>query len=244
MLRTKIVLLSLSLSLYSAGYAQVITTPQRIGYTSFNYTPDALYQAAIVNPFVYQGVIAEGDKIDYLDTLNREVTTLLDEEVPDFYPEWQTATRIALPPTLRLDLDNYLYKTGRLLIQGSSSRFVSIPDKISAELRRAGAKTVLILVSEGYFRTSVNYSKDKSKEGISSAFNVISSLALLSAGSAPSNFRTAPVIKNTSRRSSRLELFLLDVEHGEVLMHRFNQQDLYPYQPTAIRQHLKFLFLN
>ncbi|MBN8821665.1 MULTISPECIES: hypothetical protein [unclassified Spirosoma] len=173
------------------------------------------------------------------DSLNYQVATLLEEQLPKYLTGIENMLPISLSPKTRRDLEKYLFSV-RLDNEYNlkKTRRVRVPEQICEEIQQDGSRFVIVFVSDGFSRTMNNYSSLASLERVTKTALSASAMVL-------SPYRTGM----TSRRSiqphsSSLELFVLDVLKQEILKYQRDRLDLPPTNPFTIRQHLTALFLE
>jgi hypothetical protein len=205
-------------------------------FSSPDYQPDVLSQAVLLSPYVYQGIINQGDKVSLDDSLSYEVATMIDEQLPKYFIGSDTLRRITASPKTRRDLSDYLYRV-RLNAEHKykKTRRVRIPDHISDELRQDNTRFVVVFVSDGYSRRLGNYNQ---RVAASRAVNTALALSTMyRAGNAGAR-------SNVTAYSSGLDFFVLDVQKQEVLKYKRNSLAMMPVNSFTIRQHLTILFMD
>lgn len=213
-------------------------------FVSPDYQPDKKNQVTLLSPYLYQGIIRSGNKVELKDSLNYAIATILDEQLPKHLAGAENIQPITVSPKTRRDLGTYLYRV-RLDSEYNrrKTRRVKIPQQICEELQQEGAQFVTVFVSDGHARTTNNYSNMAAASRAANA-----TLALTTLAFTPYQVGKVGKIgaKNASIQpySSSLELFVLDVQKQEVLKYQRSMLYLPPTNPFTIRQHLTSLFLE
>ncbi|WP_020600261.1 hypothetical protein [Spirosoma panaciterrae] len=173
------------------------------------------------------------------DSLNYQVATLLDEQLPKHLTGIENLLPISLSPRTRHDLEKYLFNV-RLDNEYNRKKIrrVRIPEEICEEIQQDGSRFVIVFVSDGFSRTMSNYNSLASLEKVTKTALTASSIAFTS-------YRVGiPNRRYIQPHSSSLELFLLDTQNREILKYQRNKLDLPPTNPFTIRQHLMALFIE
>lgn len=210
-------------------------------FTSPDYQPDVLSRAALLSPYVYQGIINQGDRVSLVDSLSYEVATMINEQLPKHFVGSDTLRRITVSPKIRRDLSDYLYRI-RLDSEhrNSKTRRVRIPDQISDELRQDNTRFVVVFVSDGYSRRLGNYNQQAAASRAVNTALTLSSMAF-------TPYRVGSVGAKNGKITpylSGLDFFVLDVQKQEVLKYKRNSLEMMTVNPFTVRQHLTILFMD